>query len=198
MSKQYRRYAPFILPWMLAAGCAMGPGTTQARREPIDRALLTARIEALLDYVEDLAPAPSGVSTPAPHEAPDAMRARHAEVSALLLEGVLAENNRGYLRLWEAAQSLGAARRNSVQQVLAAENRDRKTVFREFTERQADSRVTVTMIEGLWLERRMLRAEPGHCFQLPEAGAAYERFRNGSAGKRFGAAAAPGAWVELP
>lgn len=137
-------------------------------------------------------------TSPAIRELATRMRDRHPEVEALKTAGAFGENNRGYLALFENAAVAAPERKNAAQQLLAAENADRKALYAEIARLNADQRISVSQVERIYAQRRLERGRSGELFQLPGAGEDLERFRRSEMGRELGDRVGPEVWVTLP
>jgi len=124
------------------------------------------------------------------------LRARSAQVADLKAQRLAGETNRGYLELRDDS-SLDAKRRNEVQQLVAAENKDRKLLYEEDARAEKERNATVSMIEHGYALERLKRAKPGEWAQLPPKGEDFDAFKTSAAGQRLGADCVPEAWVIL-
>lgn len=136
-------------------------------------------------------------SSPKVKELADKMRERQPKIEALKKVGAIGEDNRGYAALRESEALADAAKKNEAQQLVAAENADRKNLYREIANDNADQKVTLTTVERIFAQRRLMRGSAGEIFQLPAAGEDFDKFKASPAGKKLGDACAPGAWVTI-
>jgi uncharacterized protein YdbL (DUF1318 family) len=137
-------------------------------------------------------------TSPAIRDLATRMRDRHPQVEALKNDGALGENNRGYVHLFDHESLSDAEKRNAAQQVVAAENADRKALYREIAVLNEAARVTVTQVERIYAQRRLDRGRTGERFQLPPAGKDFDTFKASEMGRKLGDDARPDAWVTLP
>lgn len=126
------------------------------------------------------------------------MQDRNGDVAAMKGTGCLGENNRGYLELRDCDGLKDADARNKAQQLMAEENKDRKALYNEIARSNKDSNVTVSAVEAVYAQKRLVRGRSGEAYQLPAAGADFDEFKASAAGKSLGDAAKPGTWVTLP
>jgi len=126
------------------------------------------------------------------------MKKRFPEIEALKKGGCLGESNRGYVELRPCDKLNDAAARNEAQKLVAAENADRKALYREIADLNQGQNVSVGLVERVYAQKRLERARPGEVFQLPPEGKDFEAFRSSATGKKLGDAAKPDAWVEIP
>jgi len=124
------------------------------------------------------------------------MQDRNGDVATLKSTGVIGENNRGYLELREGG-SADADARNKAQQLMAEENKDRKALYNEIARSNKEANVTVSAVEAVYAQKRLMRGRTGEAYQLPPAGADFDEFKASAAGKALGDDAKPGAWVTL-
>ncbi|MDX9976201.1 MAG: DUF1318 domain-containing protein, partial [FCB group bacterium] len=130
-------------------------------------------------------------SSPKIKELADQMRARFPEVQALKAKGFVGETNRGYLDLVDGADLKGDDK-NAAQRLIAAENADRKALYREVVELNKDQNVTLSVVERVFADKWLKQAKPGEKAQLPPAGEAFDAFKKSDLGKKLGDAAKPG------
>ncbi len=123
------------------------------------------------------------------------MKARNPEISAWKSRGCLGENNRGYIDLQESKELEDPAKKNQVQKLLADENKDRKTFYKEYARLRG---VTVSTMEAVGAKDKLKRAKSGEAVQLPAAGTDFDAFKASEMGKKLGAVCQPGVWVVLP
>jgi uncharacterized protein YdbL (DUF1318 family) len=123
------------------------------------------------------------------------MRERHDEVEKLKDRKLVGENNRGYLEVRPAADELPAEEKNAVQKLVTEENEDRKALYMEIVRLNEDA--TLSIVEGVYADKRLERARPGEVFQLPPPGKRFEDFEETRLAQRLGDAAKPGAWVTI-
>jgi len=136
-------------------------------------------------------------SSPKVKDLADKMRERQPKIEALKKQGAIGEDNRGYVTLRESDAIADGEKKNEAQQLIAAENADRKNLYREIATDNADQNVTLTTVERIFAQRRLMRASPGEVFQLPPAGEDFDKFEASPLGKKLGDACAPGAWVTI-
>ncbi len=136
-------------------------------------------------------------SSPKVKELADKMRDRQPKIEALKKQGAIGEDNRGYVALRESDAIADADKKNEAQQLVGAENADRKALYREIANDNADQNVTLTTVERIFAQRRLMRGSAGEIFQLPPAGEDFDKFKASATGKKLGDDCAPGAWVKL-
>ena len=127
----------------------------------------------------------------------NSMKKRNAQVVALKKQGSIGENNRGFLELVRPEALAGDEEKNKVQAVVAAENADRKALYKELARLNKDQSLDVTTIEGVYAKKRRERAKLGEHIQLPKAGPDLEALKKSPLAKKLSGAIAPGAWVTL-
>lgn len=123
------------------------------------------------------------------------MKARNPEITAWKTRGCLGENNRGYVELRESKDLSDPEKKNQVQKLLADENKDRKTFYKEYARLRG---ITVSTMEAVGAKDKLKRAKSGEAVQLPAAGPDFDAFKASETGKKLGAACQPGEWVVLP
>ncbi|HOE65174.1 MAG TPA: DUF1318 domain-containing protein [Candidatus Hydrogenedentes bacterium] len=126
------------------------------------------------------------------------MKERHASVEQLKKNSAVGEANNGYLEIRPSQALADPSAKNEAQKVVAAENVDRKDLYREIARLNAAENVSVATVERVYAQKRLLRAASGEIVQLPPAGADFDAFKKSSAGQKLGSACEPGAWVVLP
>ena len=136
-------------------------------------------------------------STPRIKELADKMRDRQPQLNELKKAGAIGEDNRGYVALRESPSLADAEKKNEAQKLMAAENDDRKALYREIARANSDSGATLTVVERVYAQRRLMRAGTGEVVQLPPAGEDFDAFKASAAGKKLGDACKPGEWVTL-
>lgn len=137
-------------------------------------------------------------ATPRVKDLADKMRERQPKIEDLKRQKALGEDNRGYLAVRDSEALSDPAKKNEAQQLVAAENADRKSLYREIAQQNADQGATLTTIERVFAQRRLERAKSGEVFQLPPAGADFDKFKASPAGQKLGDACKPEAWVTIP
>jgi uncharacterized protein YdbL (DUF1318 family) len=123
------------------------------------------------------------------------MRERHHAIQQWKEAGCLGENNRGYLELRECDAVKEAEKKNTVQKLMAEENKDRKALYAELARLK---KLSVSKIETIAAKDKLNRADSGEIVQLPPAGEPLEDFKRTTPGRRLGSKAAPNAWVKMP
>lgn len=127
-----------------------------------------------------------------------AMRERFPQVESIKKTGAVGENNRGFLELAKPDAVTTAEEKNRVQQIVAAENADRKAYYQEIARINKEQNVTVGAVERVYAQTRLERGNTGELFQLPPAGEDFDAFVKSAKGRALGTQAQPGAWVTLP
>ncbi|NUM54546.1 MAG: DUF1318 domain-containing protein [Candidatus Hydrogenedentes bacterium] len=195
----------------IVAGCATGPMAALPKHAPVDRAELDRNVDAVLAYVSGSSgAAPDGLLAPAPRDksdkvdehdpmtAAECMREHCAEVAALKSQGVLGEDNRGYLELRNTDLFATPADKNAVQKAMAVENDCRKTLYRGIARAGEEKGLTLTRVERAFAARRLAKATSGAVVQAPSNDDEYALFQESALGKQLGAAVKPGEWITLP
>jgi hypothetical protein len=95
--------------------------------------------------------------TPAVKSALDGRKARFADLKALKTQGVVGENNRGYV------ETLGGDK--SSKAVVAAENKDRKLVYKAIVEQNKLGPGALATVEAVFARVQRDKAEPGEKVQ---------------------------------
>ena len=86
---------------------------------------------------------------------------------------------------------------NRVQRIIAAENEDRKALYKEIARLNGDLDLDVGKVERIYALQRLERAKSGEYYQLLAPGADFNKFKTSPRGQRLGAACVPGAWVTM-
>ena len=136
-------------------------------------------------------------TSPRVQQIANSMKARFNDVEAAKKTGAVGENNRGFVEMVKPDAIADAEQRNAVQRVIAAENEDRKALYQEIARINSDQNLTVGAVERVYAQKRLERAKAGELFQLPAAGADFDKFVASSTGKKLGDEAQPGAWVTI-
>lgn len=152
----------------------------------------------LLDPMPMAAAADLNTLSPLAEDIAKRMQARNGDVAGYKSGGCFGENNRGYLELRECSALSDNDKRNAAQQLLAEENKDRKALYNEIARINKESNVTVSAVEAVYAQKRLVRGKAGEIFQLPTAGADLDEFKATSKGKALGDKCQAGAWVTLP
>ncbi|MBN2310832.1 MAG: DUF1318 domain-containing protein [Candidatus Hydrogenedentes bacterium] len=186
----------------LTAGCGLLSKYRNKPTAPTDLGALESQAERILDHIAGGA---------GPFDAPSLdmgehlarLRKRHSQVVALKEEHCLGEDNRGYVDLRcdsdEAKAYLDDTKReNEAQRIVAAENEDRKDLYREIARLRDEANVTLTVVERVYARKRLLRAGPGAAVQLPENAEDLEAVRASELGRKLGSDCVAGAWIALP
>ncbi len=125
------------------------------------------------------------------------MRARHQEIAILQEGGAVGENNRGLLEMVHPDLIVDPEEKNAVQRVIAAENKNRKALYKEIARLNRGHDLRVGVLERVYAQKRLMRGETGELFQLPPPGGDFDKFKNSPRGQRLGAVCIPNAWVAL-
>ena len=125
------------------------------------------------------------------------MKGRYPEVAAGKATGAVGETNRGLLQLQRPDQIPDAEERNRVQRIIAAENEDRKALYKEIARLNGDLNLDVGKVERIYALQRLERAKPGEYYQLPVPGADFDKFKASPRGQRLGAGCVPGGWITI-
>lgn len=125
------------------------------------------------------------------------MKARYEAIQELKRRGLIGETNRGLIELIHPEKAKSPEDTNEVQRVLAAENGNRKALYKELAILNEDQHLSVTILERVYALKRLERAKPGDFFQLPRAGEEFEAFKASPQGRRLGTTCQPEAWVGI-
>lgn len=126
------------------------------------------------------------------------LRGRNDAVNALKKQGCLGENNRGYVELRDCDGLADAEKKNTAQQLLAEENKDRKALHNEVARLNEDQGVSVSAVESVYALERLKRAGAGEIVQLPSAGTEFDGVKASPLGQKLADKCQPGAWVNIP
>lgn len=136
-------------------------------------------------------------SSPRVTQIAEKMRGRNKDIEALKGKGFAGENNRGFLESVNANALSSPEERNEAQRMVAAENEDRKALYKEIARLNKDQNLKVATLERVYAQKRLERAKPGQMFQLPPAGDDFNKFKASPAGKKLGSQCMPDAWVAI-
>lgn len=136
-------------------------------------------------------------SSPRVTQIANSMKKRNAQVIALKKQGSIGENNRGFLELRRPEVLSGDEEKNKVQGVVAAENADRKALYKELARLNQDQSLDITTLEKVYAKKRRERAKTGEHIQLPQAGPDLEALKKSALVSKLSGTIAPGAWVTL-
>jgi uncharacterized protein YdbL (DUF1318 family) len=136
-------------------------------------------------------------SSPKVKELADKLRARNAEIQAYKARACLGENNRGYVELLPCDEFKDAAKKNEAQRIVAAENQDRKALYREIADLNKDQNVTLSVVERIFAAKWRAQARAGERVQLPPKGPEFDEFLKTPLAKKLGDEAKPDAWVTV-
>lgn len=128
----------------------------------------------------------------------DAMKARHPQLEALKATGAVGENNRGFVEVVDPGAFASPEAENEGQRLVAAENEDRRALYKEVARLNSADGVTVSTVEAVYALKRLERATSGQKVQLPPPGPNFDAFKASAQGQRLGSAAQPNAWVVIP
>lgn len=197
---------------LLSAGCGTTPLVALPKHPPVDREELNRKVDALLAYVSGATESlPDGLF--APLQATDdsesekaaeflaaaqRMRDYFAELARHKAQGVLGEDNRGYLELRSSDLFATAADKNAVQKGMAAENDCRKVLYRAIARASEEKGLTLTRVERAFAARRLATSAPGALVQAPSSDDEYALFQESVIGKKLGPAVKPGDWFAIP
>lgn len=126
------------------------------------------------------------------------IKQRYAEVQRIKKTGAVGESNRGMLNLARPEKISDIEQKNEIQRVVAAENKDRKALYKEIARLNKDQNMTVSTVENVHSASLRKRAKPGDLVQAPKAGDEFDKFKITALGKKLGGKAKPGAWVTVP
>ncbi len=152
----------------------------------------------LLDPMPMASAAELNTLSPLAEDIAKRMQARNGDVAVFKGTGCFGENNRGYLELRECADLSDTDKRNKAQQLLAEENKDRKALYNEIARINKEANVSVSAVEAVYAQKRLMRGKSGDAHQLPPAGADLDEFKASAKGKSLGDKCQPAAWVTLP
>lgn len=194
----------FLLPLLVLvgfAGCQGGAMLPQITpRQVIDLNAVEHQAGQVLDYIEGHADTPPFWADEADDKAPfwEGFVERAAFIADMKGRGCLAENNRGRLELRKCDDFSEAEERNTAQRIMAQENKDRKTLYREVAHMNRDHNLSVTRVEQIYVMQRLARARSGEIFQLPKESDQMTLLKKTETGARLGAECQASAWVSIP
>lgn len=171
---------------------APGEGTTESEDTSWLRKGLDFFAPVRIAYAAEL-----NESSPRVTQIANSMKKRNAQVVALKKQGSIGENNRGFLELIRPEVLAGDEEKNNVQGVVAAENADRKALYKELARLNRDQSLDITTIEGVYAKKRRERAKPGEHIQLPDTGPDLEAFKKSALASKVSGSLAPAAWVTI-
>ena len=125
------------------------------------------------------------------------LKERHPAIQKLKADELLGEDNRGYVALRNDEKFTDPKKKNAAQKLVAAENADRKALYKDIARLNKDKKVTLSTVERVYAQKRLERAKPGDLFQLPRKGEEFDKFKASALGKKLGEACQPGAWVKI-
>lgn len=126
------------------------------------------------------------------------MKERYPEVQALKDKGIVGETNRGSLELLKSNFEGSEEAMNSAQQVVAADNKDRKAFYQEIARINKAQNMMVSTVERVYAQKRLMRGQPGEHFQLPREGKDLDAFKSSLPGQKLGDACVADAWIKIP
>lgn len=159
----------------------------------------TSYLRQVWEFVSPMqtAHAQTNKSSPRVKQIASKMKERYNAVKAVKQTGAVGESNRGLLELVEPGVITDAEKKNEVQRVIAAENDDRKALYKEVARINSDSNMTVTQVENIYAAEYRDRASSGELIQVPAGGKEFEDFKASATGKALGNVQ-PNAWVKKP
>lgn len=125
------------------------------------------------------------------------MKSRYQDVVALKKTGAAGESKRGLVELVKPELLADDDTKNAAQQLIAAENADRKALYKEVARLNRDQDLDVSTVERVYARKRLERAASGDLFQLPGAGKDFDTFKSSPQGRKLGAACVPDSWVTI-
>lgn len=137
-------------------------------------------------------------NSPRVRQIAESMRQRYPRVQEVKATGAVGENNRGLLELVKPELLTDPEKRNEVQRVIAADNEDRKALYKEIARLNSDQNLSVSAVERVYAKERLERAKTGEVFQLPPPGEAFEEFKKSSLCAKLGDKCIANAWVTIP
>ncbi len=127
----------------------------------------------------------------------DARKERARTIERLLAEGVVGENEKGYLEVLisaDAREEEQRRRRAELSELARAENRDRRTIYLAVAKRQNLDEKSLPAIERIFAEQIRDRLQPGQKFQAPKDRKFFEDFQKTELGRLY-PNARPGDWL---
>lgn len=126
-----------------------------------------------------------------------AMRNRATDIARLKGGACAGVDRRGYVRLRDCGELLDNEKKNAAQKLIAAENGDRKALYKALAKKDPDNRLSKEDVELVFAAKLRERAQAGAIVQLPDAGATFDAFKASERGAALGAACQPETWVTL-
>jgi uncharacterized protein YdbL (DUF1318 family) len=119
-------------------------------------------------------------------------------VEALKKQGLVGENDRGYIELRpNDALEADADRKNSTQKLIHEENNDRKELYAEIVRLNPDQpNLSLAVVERIYAKKRLERAKTGEIFRLPE-GKDFEEFKALLKNKQIEGKLEPKEWIKV-
>ena len=155
------------------------------------------RVWAALAPIRPVYAAEEESTSPLLEQIKTALKKRYPEIETLKKKGYAGESNRGYLELRPADDLKDPEKKNEVQKVIAAENKDRKALHNERARLDKETGVSVSTVEQVYAYERLKRAKPGQIFQLPPEGKYFDEFKKSDAGKALKDACKPDEWITI-
>ena len=162
----------------------------------------SSSLERAVDFLSPMqvsyAAETSTTTSPRMKQIAESMKERYPLVEDIKKTGAVGESNRGFLELVKPELITDTEKKNELQRIMAAENKDRKALYQEVARVNSDQDMTIGTVEMVYAEKRIERASKGDLIQIPEAGAAFEKFKASKAGKALGDECKAGSWVQHP
>ncbi len=127
------------------------------------------------------------------------LKERFPKIEALKKQGLVGENDRGYIELRpNDALEADAGRKNDIQKLVHEENNDRKELYTEIVRLNPDqSNLTLTVVERIYAKKRLERAKAGEIFRLPPEGKDFEEFKAVLKNKHIEGKLEPKEWIKV-
>lgn len=160
----------------------------------------SSMLEQAIDFLDPIPTAYAAElqqSSPVVTELAGKMRERNGDIASMKEKSCLGEDNRGYVAVRDCEYCKDADKKNEVQKLSAAENADRKALYKEIAQLNKAENVTVSQVERVFAQKRLERAKTGEIFQLPPSGEDFDAFKGSATGKKLGDECKPEAWVTI-
>lgn len=127
------------------------------------------------------------------------LKERFPKIEALKKQGIIGENDRGYIELRpNDALEEDTERKNDIQKLAHEENEDRKKLYIEIVKLNADQTdLSLTVVERIYAKKRLERAKTGEIFRLPPEGKDFDEFKEVLKKKRVEGKIAPKEWIKI-
>ncbi|MEA3365987.1 MAG: DUF1318 domain-containing protein [Candidatus Hydrogenedentes bacterium] len=127
------------------------------------------------------------------------LKERFPKIEALKKQGLIGENDRGYVELRSNdALEEDTERKNDIEKLIKEENEDRKKLYTEIVKLNTDQAdLTLTVVERIYAKKRLERAKTGEIFRLPPPGKDFDEFKEVLKKKQVEGKVAPKKWIKI-